>query len=161
MRHRRLPRMDLPNHTYFLVCCLEHRRPLFENGRLAELLIDLYVEARERGDIKLHGYVVMPDHYHVVVTLLGGASASNVVRRVHSAFARVARKDLHISDRVWQRRFWDHGLREDEDWRQVLQYVHANPVRRGLADDPTDYPWSSCQFWETGEGPVACDPLWW
>ncbi len=88
MRHRRLPRVKLPAHTYYLTCCLGRRRPLLKHGWLADDLIGLYVQARDRGDIAFHGYVVMPDHYHVLLRLRGSTSVSNVVR---TRCARVAR----------------------------------------------------------------------
>ena len=160
MRHRRLPRVDLAGHTYYLTCCLHRRRPLFKHGRFAEALIALYAEARDRGDIALHGYIVMPDHYHVLLTLRGGSSISNVVRRVHSVLSRRIRKELGINDRVWQRRFYDHLIRDERDWREKLTYMHGNPVRAGLVENATSYDWSSSGYWETGSGPVACDPPW-
>jgi len=158
MRHERLPRVDLKGHTYFLTCCLDRRRKLFRRSRLADTVIGLYVEARDRGDIALHGYVVMPDHYHVLVTLRGSSSISNVVRRVHSALARRIRKESAIDGRVWQKRFHDHVVHDEDDWRAKLTYMHGNPVRAGVVDDPVTYDWSSCRYWETGCGAVACDP---
>ena len=157
MRHRRLPRVDLAGHTYYLTCCLDRRRPLLKHGWLADGPIRLYVEARDRGDITLHGYVVMRDHYHVLLTLRGSSSVSDVVRRVHSALGRRIRKELGIHDRVWQRRFYDHVVRDEKDWQEKLAYMHGNPVRAGLVEDPTAYDWSSCRYWETGDGPVVCD----
>jgi putative transposase len=159
MLRRRLPRLDLPGHTYFLTCCLEGRGALFERADLADALVALYLEARDRRDISLHGYVVMPDHYHVLLTLRGSPSIGGVVRRAHSAFARMIRRALGIQGRIWQRRFYDHVIRDEKDWREKLTYMHDNPVRAGLAEDGVSYRWSSCRFWETGAGPVACDPI--
>jgi len=50
-------------------------------------------------------------------------------------------------------------LRDEEDYRTKISYMHANPVRAGLVENPVDYTWSSCRYWEAGEGPVSCDPL--
>jgi len=161
MRHRRLPRVDLSHRTYALTCCLDRRRRLLADPDLARALIELWVEARERGDIVLHGYVVMPDHYHVLMTLTGAPSVTNVVRRAHSAFGRIVRSNGFRGGRVWQRRFYDHAVRDDEDWRTKLNYLHDNPVRAGLVEGAADYAWSSAKFWETGTGPVTCDGIAW
>ena len=158
MRHRRLPRLDLPGHTYALTCCIHARRRLLETPDLAEKLIGLFAEARDRGDILLHGYVVMPDHYHVVLTLKEGLPVSHLIRRIHSAFARAAKRQLRTTDRVWQERFYDHVIRNHEDWLEQVEYMHANPVRAGIVDDPVLYRWSSCRFWEAGDAPLRCDP---
>src|SRR4030042_5681216 len=120
MRHRRLPRVDLAQRTYALTCCLDRRRRLLTHADLARALIELWAEARDRGDIVLHGYVVMPDHYHILMTLTDAASVTNVVRRAHSAFGRVVRSRGFVGGRVWQRRFYDHVIRDEEDWRTKL-----------------------------------------
>ena len=161
MRHRRLPRVDLPSHTYALTCCVDRRRRLFAEADLADALIALWVEARDRGDLVLHGYVVMPDHYHVLVTLTGAPSVSNVVQRLHGAFGRMVRARGFRGRRVWQRRFYDHVVRGEEDWRTQLNYLHGNPVRAGLVESAADYLWSSAAFWETGTGPVTCEGVAW
>ncbi len=128
---------------------------------LASALIDLWAEARDRGDIALHGYVIMPDHYHVLVTLTRVTSISNVVRRAHSALARLVRSRTAVHGRVWQRRFYDHAVRDEEDWRTRLNYLHGNPVRAGLVESAAEYPWSSGRFWESGTGIVTCGGLTW
>jgi putative transposase len=158
MRHFRLPRLDLPGHTYALTCCTHARQRFLAISHFAESLVGLFVEARDRGDILLHGYVIMPDHYHVVLTLAEGIAVTNLIRRIHSAFARKAKPELGITDRIWQRRFYDHVVRSYEDWYVQVSYLHGNPLRAGLVEDPVAYPWSSCRFWETGDGPVKCDP---
>ena len=161
MLYRRLPRVDIPGATYFIGCCIEKRRHILRNSGLAELVVDLYAEARDRGDILLHAYVVLPDHYHVVATLVTETSISRLVRKVHSLFwsrGKALLGDL-VGERIWQRRFHDHVVRDDRDWLSILGYVHQNPVTAGLVEEPVLYPLSSCAFWETGEGPVRCDPI--
>jgi len=161
MLYRRLPRVDIAGATYFITCCVHKQRPLLKRKELAELIIALYAEARDRGDIVLHAYVVMPDHYHVVLTLRGEQSVSALLRRVHSLFWRRGVQWLPRGvGRVWQRRFYDHVVRDEKDWQERVGYVHANPVTAKLVSDPVKYRWSSCRYWETGEGDVRCDPLW-
>ena len=159
MPRGRLPRLDLPERTYYLTSCVEGRRPLLRRGDLAEAVIEFYSQRRRCGEIALHGYVVMPDHYHVLVTLRGSASISGVVRKVHSLFARLCRRTTGLRGPIWQSRFYDHVIRDEDDWRAKLSYMHGNPVRAELVQNATEYPWSSCRFWEAGEGPVRCDGL--
>ncbi len=155
--HRRLPRLDLTGHTYYLTCCLDRRRPLFRRPGLAEFLISLYRAQRDLGNIALHGHVIMPDHYHVLLTLRGDTSISGVVRAVHSLFSRHCRATTKTRGRIWQTRFYDRVVRTESDWREKLNYLHGNPIRKRLAETPIEYPWSSFRFWETGCGPVRCD----
>ncbi len=125
------------------------------------MLIGLYAGYRDRGDIRLHGYVVMPDHYHVLVTLVTEPSLSELVRKIHSAFARRCRAPIGLQGLLWQRRFYDHVIRDEDDWRTKLAYMHGNPVQRGLVDQASRYTWSSARFWLTGAGPVQCDAVIW
>jgi putative transposase len=157
MLHRRLPRLDLPGHTYYLTCCTARRRPLLLQGHLGGYLVGLYADQRDKGRIALHGYVVMPDHYHVLLTLKDDASVSGVVRAVHSLFARRCRATTNTRGRVWQTRFYDRVVRSEPDWREKLSYLHDNPVRRDMVAASVRYRWSSARFWETGSGPVQCD----
>lgn len=156
-RYTRLPRIDLPNHAYFLTCCLDKRRTLFRNPRFPKLLLGLYLAQRDKGRLLLHAYVIMPDHYHILLSLKNETSISNLVRTVHSQFALKCREIMPIEGRVWQRRFYDHVIRDREDWEGRFGYVHNNPPEAGLVESVLDYPWSSCRFWELGSGPIECD----
>ena len=157
MLHRRLPRLDLPGEGYFLGCNTEGRRRFFGNPALAQLILDLYVAERERGKILLHGYVVMPDHYHVILSLRGEPSVSALLRRVHSFFLRDSSEITGIKRRFFQRRPYDHVLRDERDFLEKLEYCHNNPITAGLVKEIIDWPWSSFRFWYTGEGPIRCD----
>jgi putative transposase len=158
MLYRRLPRFDIEGATYFLTCCIHRQRPLLRRVGLADLIVELYGETRDRGEIALHAYVIMPEHYHIVLTLRKEKSISALVRRIHSLFWRRGVQWLPANvGRVWQRRFYDHVVRSDADWQECVAYVHANPVTARLTDDPLAYEWSSCRYWESGEG-LRCDP---
>jgi len=159
MLHRRLPRLDLPDASYYLTCCLEGRRPLLQIHSLAQCLLDLFVSYRDRGDILLHAYVLMPDHYHVGLTVQAEPSISNLLRKIHSLSAQHCHRSLGIGGRIWQRRFYDHVIRDERDWDAQFSYMHANPVLAKMVGNEVDYPWSSARFWWTGEGPVICDAL--
>lgn len=160
-RHQRLPRVDLPCRSYYLTCCLDRRRPLFLRPHLAESLISLWARQRDEGRVSLHGYVVMPDHYHVILTLKGDSSISGLVRAVHSLFARNCRATTPVQGRIWQRRFYDRVIRTESDWREKMQYLHGNPVRAGIVKVAAEYQWSSCASWESGTGAVRCDGMEW
>jgi putative transposase len=130
----------------------------------ARAIVNLYAEARAPGDILLHAYVVMPDHYHVLLTLVGCPSISNLVRRIHAIFSyRVRRAGASaparqtVGNRVWQKRFYDHVIRDERDFLAKFGYIHDNPVLSELVLDPKDYPWSSFHFWEMGDETVPCD----
>jgi hypothetical protein len=70
---------------------------------------------------------------------------SSVVQKIKSLFAHKLR-DLGVKGNIWQKSFYDLGIYSEEKWRQKLDYIHANPVRKGLVDDPGDYKFSSMNF---------------
>lgn len=155
--YRRLPRWDYPGYGYFLNICTIDRRPIFNDPALAEAMLGLYVARRDKGKFLLHGYVIMPDHYHVIISPRNQPSISGIVRKIHSDFDRDYLAPLGFPKRLWQRRFFDHLIRDKEDFLTRLNYCHNNPAEAELVEDILDWPWSSARFWETGSGSVRCD----
>ncbi len=116
------------------------RRRLFSDHALARIVArktlcsDLW-----RGG-RLHGWVLMPDHWHALLEL-GGDDLSNVARRFKSVTARAVNEARSSNEPVWQVGFHDHALRNEETILAVLRYVLANPVRAGLCRSAWSYPY--------------------
>ncbi len=87
-------------------------------------------------------WVLMPDHAHWLIQLGEKRSLSTIVGRIKAASARMANRVLKRQGPLWDRAFYDHALRADEDLRQAARYVIANPIRAGLVKRAGDYP-----FW--------------
>jgi len=87
-------------------------------------------------------WVLMPDHAHWLVQLAERDSLETVVNRLKSASARAANLPLGRSGPLWERAFYDHALRREEDVISVARYIVANPIRAGLVTRFCDYP-----FW--------------
>jgi putative transposase len=91
----------------------------------------------------LLAWVILPDHFHAIIWSREGA-ISDIVRRIKQKFAGLYRsKHGQMHGRLWQHRFWDHIIRDVEDLNRHLDYIHINPVKHGIADDPFKYPHSS------------------
>ena len=91
--------------------------------------------------IALLAYCLMPDHMHLLVQPEDGVDVVAFVRRVKSRTTRIYWSEGEAG-RLWQRGFYDHVLRGDEDVLHTARYVLANPVRAGLVSEPTEYPFS-------------------
>jgi REP element-mobilizing transposase RayT len=74
-----------------------------------------------------------------------GFGISSVIQKIKSLFAYKLR-DLAVKGTIWQKSFYDFGIYSEEKFRQKLDYIHANPVRKGIVDDPVDYRFSSMNF---------------
>ena len=90
--------------------------------------------------------VVLPDHLHCIWRLPAGDSDfSGRWREIKKATSREidARTDERRERSVWQRRFWEHAIRDEVDWRTHVDYIHYNPVKHGLVARPSEWLWSS------------------
>jgi putative transposase len=109
-------------------------------------------ETRQRHPFTIDAIVVLPDHLHAVWTLPGGdADFATRWRLIKSAFSRSLTSGERISDSraakgergIWQRRYWEHTIRDENDFARHLDYVHINPVKHRLVVRVRDWPYSS------------------
>jgi putative transposase len=166
MRYRRA---RVSGGTFFFTLVTENRCPLFRDAQTVALLMECIDKVRGRHPFQLDAYVVLPDHLHALWTLLDGdTNFSTRWRLIKEAFTRAYIKSYGAPSRnesrrakgeqsVWQRRFWEHAIRDEHDFGRHLDYVHINPVHHGLSTAARDWPHSSFLQWvQRG----AYDPLW-
>jgi putative transposase len=123
-------------------------------------------EVRLRYGFELVGYVVMPEHVHLLVSEPSKGNPSKVVQVLKQRVSRTQRRKKHGSKNqmeirfdgeedeapaFWQRRFYDFNVWGEKKLKQKLDYMHRNPVDRKLVKHPRDWPWSSWSIYETGE----------
>ena len=100
---------------------------------------------------KVDAIVILPDHLHCLWTLpMGDSDYSGRWRSIKSSFVRKLRKSgvkVVVNEKgeanLWQRRFWEHQIRDDKDLEAHVNYIHINPVKHGLVKNVIDWPWSS------------------
>ena len=169
-------RYDIPGHAHELTFSCFRNQPLLDEHQACEELVQSIGRARQRHHFDLWGYVFMPDHVHLL--LFPTEPTCPIAAVLRSIKQPVARKLLlHFREQNPTRlracatgqkhdayRFWQAGGGYDRNItsRRVLlksmSYIHANPVKAGLVDDPIDWPWSSALKWEKpGGGPLAVD----
>ncbi len=134
---------------YFLTHVTDHRKPLLIEH------IDLFLRAYKSvidscGTVTI-AWVVLPDHFHVVLDPQAN-DLSGMMKRFTLRFSGLYRSRLRqVSGRVWQHRFWDHVIRDQEDLNRHIDYIHYNPVKHGLVSDPFLYTESSLNhFYRAG-----------
>jgi REP element-mobilizing transposase RayT len=158
--HHRLPRLDLTNATYFASVRTEGFRAWFNRPERAELLSRLICAERGRSCL-LHAFVVMPHHYHLLLTLLDDQRLPCIVQKINSLSARQVNAAVGREGRLWARRFYDHVVRNDDDFDECFAYIHDNPRAAGIVALATDYAFSSARFWEMRDSRWGgFDPLW-
>lgn len=87
----------------------------------------------------------MPDHYHAVIEPPQGRTISDTLHHINGVFAARYHAFAGINGKVFQKMFWDHGIRNEQDYFEKTLYIHANPVRAELAKSPEEYLWSSAR----------------
>ncbi|WP_348266990.1 transposase [Edaphobacter paludis] len=123
--------------TFFVTSGTYNRRRLFQVERNAELLVETLQHYRAEGHYKLHAFVVMPDHLHLLLT--PQETLERAVGLIKGGFSHRLASKLP----VWQRGFTDHRIRDAEDYSIRHRYIHQNPVTARLCEQPEAYRFSS------------------
>jgi putative transposase len=179
-RRKRVRSHNEPGHAHELTFSCFRRLPLLSRDRTRQWFVEALEQARRRLNLALWAYVIMPEHVHVIVW---PRAPTYEVRRIRTALkVPVQRKALaflrseapEFLDQLWDAqpngevhyRFWQRGVGFDRNATDpatlciMIEYIHNNPVRRGLVERPTDWPWSSARWYATGDkGLLAMDPL--
>ena len=148
-------RYRVPGGTYFFtINLLERRSDLLT--RHIESLREAVRRTRAERHFHIDGWVVLPDHLHCVLTLPpGDDDFSNRIKAIKIRFVRAVepterRSSVRVArgERgIWQRRFWEHAVRDDVDYARHLDYVHYNPVKHGHVSAVAQWPYSTFHRW--------------
>jgi REP element-mobilizing transposase RayT len=107
-------------------------------------LISKYVESTElRSYWTLLAWVVMPDHVHLLFELTGNKTLSQLIGRIKSKTALELNRGFATKNSIWQKGFYDHGLRSEESLLNTARYIIANPIRAGICSSARFYPYWS------------------
>jgi putative transposase len=144
---------------HFLTFSCYQRSPLLARGQGYEVFEEELERVRQRYEMIVAGYVLMPEHVHLLVSEPTQGSVSAAIQVLKQQSSRKL-KSPH-EPQFWQRRYYDFNV-----WSQVkiwekLTYMHQNPVARGLVAHPKDWLWSSVRHYATGEmGTVEIESEW-
>ena len=126
-------RFDLRNRYYFITVVTYNREGLLLKDT------DLFWDCWEKT--ALDAWVILPDHFHAIIKI-EEKSISDILHKYKIMYSRRYR-DKYRKGQVWQNRFWDHIIRNQEDLNKHLDYIHYNPVKHGISLDPFKYEYSS------------------
>jgi REP element-mobilizing transposase RayT len=151
-KHRQKIRLDpemyrTPNLPCFVTIATKRKQAMFSHQDLAENLLLLLRTACEEHNIPPYAYCIMPDHVHLLLSASQTKGIIKFVREIKSRSARMAWQHGYGGS-IWQRSFYDHFLRQDEDCRTVANYIIHNPVRNGIVENWGDYPFSGSLVYE-------------
>jgi putative transposase len=162
-------------HLHFITFTCYRRLPLLCPVRARNVFVQMLGEVRDRYGFSLVGFVVMPEHIHLLISEPAKGTPSTVIQVLKQRVSRRLRRKkprpagqlslLFAADdaslpRFWQRRFYDFNVWSLKKRVEKLHYMHMNPLKRKLVDHPKDWPWSSFSFYSTlKHGLIRVDPI--
>ncbi|WP_035054462.1 REP-associated tyrosine transposase [Andreprevotia chitinilytica] len=140
----------IPGGTYFFTLTLHDRRSSWLTDHI-DALRDAIAEVQARRSFQIVAAVVLPEHLHMVWRLPDSdsdyASRWAQIKRRFNGHLKAAEipipKDARGETLIWQRRYWEHTIRDDADFAAHVDYIHYNPVKHGLVEQVIDWPYSS------------------
>jgi REP-associated tyrosine transposase len=169
------PRYFAPGQLQFITASTYRRVPIFSSPRFCREFVNVLDSLRSEFNFSLLGWVLMPDHFHLLIWPRPAESTSRIVQQLKQRTAArilrilranpgnrwcartLARLRLPASVhgpsvyRVWQRRFYPLGIYTERKRLEKLNYMHGNPVKRGLVSSPDLWAWSSFRFYHPGD----------
>jgi len=174
---KRCRRWDVPWDAHCLTFSCFQLRPFLAGRQSPGWFLESVQAARAQGLFDLWGYVIMPEHVHLLILPTHGTRISFILSAIKQPVARTAVKWAELNRPVFleqmterrpggkcTRRFWhpgggyDRNLRSTKDVHEKLRYIHENPVRRGLVERAREWAWSSWRAWQEGvDEPIPID----
>jgi putative transposase len=157
-----LQRFQQSQQSHFLTFSCYQRQPFLSDGTLRDLFLNSLELIRRRYRLRVFGYVVMPEHIHLLLSEPERASLATAIQALKVSVSRRAGvRGLHQDGAFWQKRYYDHNVHNYKSFAEKLRYIHRNPVKRGLCASPLDWNWSSYRHYATAEiGTVEIESQW-
>lgn len=128
---------------YFFTVVTHNRKPVLTEDGIIDRLRAAFSHVAESRPFTVVGAVVLPDHLHCLWQLPEDDADFSTRWRLIKHYVSIAAKrsgNQRCEKRFWQRRFWEHLIRDESDWRRHLDYIHYNPVKHGYVDSPGKWP---------------------
>jgi putative transposase len=171
----KLIRIYRRGHLHFITFSCYRRVPFLRSVRARIIFVQMLDEVRDRYGFSLVGYVIIPEHIHLLIGEPAKGTPSTVIQVLKQRVSRrlrrkrrAATRQLNLNfasaddslPRFWQRRFYDFNVWSLKKRVEKLHYMHMNPPKRKLVDHPKDWPWSSFSFYAHPEhGLIRVDPV--
>ena len=173
-------RLFIPGGTYFFTLVTYKRRRILTDPLARDCLHSAIETIRTDWPFTMSAIVLLPDHLHAIWTLPEGdwnypIRWSLIKRKFKQLYLKWGGREYFLSHSrkkrnergIWQRRYWEHAIEDENDLERHFDYIHYNPVKHGLVSSPNDWLWSSFQryvregFYPAtwGSGPMVFDDL--
>jgi putative transposase len=145
-----LERFHQSGDLHFITFSCRHRAPRLGPEACKEACLEALEATRVRTGIEIYGYVVMPEHVHLLISEPSIQPLSRALQGLKQGVSwRIGKGKA--TEPFWETRYYDFNVYSDRKLKEKLRYIHRNPVRRGLVSNPADWQWSSFRHYLTGE----------
>lgn len=148
----RLPRLDTPGSRHHVMNRGARKATVFLDDACRAHFLGLLSELPDRFGVLLHGYAIMPNHFHALLTA-GRQGLGPAMAHLQGSYSRWLNGRSGWDGPVWRSRYTSRVVPSEDYWRHLLAYVHLNPVADGFVDDPGSATWTSHRFY-SGEEPA-------
>jgi putative transposase len=140
---------------HFITCSCYKRRPWLDTPPRRDLFLKILDEVGKKHRFVVLGYVVMPEHFHLLMSEPQVGDPSTAMQSVKQTYAQrvIPRRRWHDPAKrakpmpIWQPRFYDFNVYTEHKRIEKLRYMHNNPVKRGLVEEPEQWHWSSSRYY--------------
>jgi putative transposase len=151
-----LQRFQQTNQLHFLTFSCYKRQPFLRTEEAKDTIQQILEQTRNQQNLRIAAYVLMPEHVHLLTNEPTTGTLATFLQILKQLTSRQLKSPSQ--KQFWQRRYYDFNVSTPEKFTEKLQYIHRNPVTRGLVTKPEDYRWSSFNHYATGEpGPVEIE----
>ena len=167
----RLPRLTLPGFAHHVIQRGNNRQAIFASGADYQMLLDLLEENARKFDVAIHAYVLMSNHFHLLLTPQTPDGLPQMMQALGRRYVRYFNDSQQRSGTLWEGRYKSALIQSERYLLACMAYIDLNPLRAGLVAAPGDYPWSSyghytglridklirphALMWELGNTPFA------
>ena len=160
---RGLRRFQESGQSHFVTFSCYQRQPYFDTVEVFDLFVHCLENMRRRFGVCIYGYVVMPEHVHLLLSEPPRAKLAEAIHYLKLSFAKRlrSRRSPAKSGTFWQKRYYDRNVRDYDEFMIKLRYLHRNPVNRGLVSKPEEWTSSSYRHYALREtGIVEIESEW-
>ncbi|NYF90681.1 transposase [Tunturiibacter empetritectus] len=123
---------------HFITFSCFRKRNILGTSEARDRFVEIFEQTRQKYLFHINGYVIMPNHVHILVSEPKSAPLSLTIQILKQRFSRTRTEDY-----VWETRYYDFNVRTEPKRIEKLRYIHRNPVTRGLVTEPGHWQWSS------------------
>ncbi|KAF1086129.1 Transposase IS200 like protein [Sporotomaculum syntrophicum] len=138
----RQPRLHLPGAFYHVMARGNRKQHIFQGKEDYITYLRLMRHYSQRYNVEVHGYVLLPNHVHMLLKI-GNVTLAKFMQGIQQTYTQYFNKEQQLVGHVFQGRYNSIYVDRDEYLLELIRYIHLNPVKAGLVDEPSEYIWSS------------------